>query len=224
LKSYPYLEKFFDRSLDMVLCDDLGKLIARLHHNKSCKALMDNTPCVKEDDHADSRRSKLSAWMSLWASKRRSISTLQIVDEDGVVCTSAECCAHALLKYWGPIMREKPVRLDLAKLALVNFICVWLDDLTYEVSFDHFGLLLDSLLDSGVGIDSFPYSCWRFALDAFTKCLYDCYLFIMDHKVPHDTMDTFLSARMVCIQKGNDPNDCKHLAWSRVALKLCLKN
>ena len=122
---------------------------------------------------------------------------MQIIEEDGVVCTSAECCAHALRKYW----------LDFAKPALVNFICVWPDDLTYEVSFDHFGLLLDSLLDSGVGIDYFPTSCWRFAPDAFNKCLYDCYLFIMDHKVPDDTMDTFLSARMVCIQKGNDPND-----------------
>ncbi len=67
--------------------------------------------------------------------------------------------------------------------------------------------MIDCTLDSGVGVDSCPYSLWKHAPKQSKGALYDVYLHLSGHFVTdfdNDSSDLleFLLSRIVFIQKG----------------------
>ena len=67
--------------------------------------------------------------------------------------------------------------------------------------------MLNQLIDSGVGVDSLTYSSWSKAPDAIRKCLYDCYLYLLEYPLQKSYANNLLGGRMVCIQKGKESRD-----------------
>ena len=133
--------------------DALGHHLAKLHYDKGCTALMERPKEGDEPEILKKRNNRLSSWISLWASRRRSISNLQIEDANGVILDSAADCAAALASHWEPVMTEKRVHLALAFDAVKEHVATCPSDFFCKISEDHFDCLLKALVDSGVGID-----------------------------------------------------------------------
>ncbi len=222
LQSYPYIAIFLDPlgSLDL---NGLCELIATLQYNRGLKCITDGPREDEDKFRFKERMNKLSKYLALWASKRKKISNLAILKEDGSIASSTEDSACALGGYWEPQFSEAEVSIALARAALLNFITPCPIGLQVTLSFDAFEERIAALIDSGVGIDTLLYSCWKYCHQASRLALYNVYLFLLEHK--SDDID-FLVSRLVFIQKGKEGGDDSGLCLRapQKTRPLCLAN
>ena len=147
---------------------------------------------------------KWTCYLSLWASKRRQITNLFIIRQDGSVAESTEDSAEALGSYWEPKFAAPVVSIALAKAALHSFITPCTPCIECTLSFDVCEERISALIDSGVGIGILVYSSWKFCHQSSRLALYNVYLFLLEHD--SDQID-FLVSRLVFIQKGKESGD-----------------
>jgi len=178
------------------------------------------------NDDSDAKRVKLNRlgqYLSLWASRRRKISNLAIVDDDGIVAGSASESALVLENYWKPCFKEQGVSLALARLALKDHISRVDDDIDYVVPYDGFCERISKLRDSGVGCDSLLYGCWIHCHEEARVALYSLYIHLLDNELEGDEVE-FLTSRFVFIQKGkidaDQAGNCRRHARKTRPLRL----
>ena len=166
---------------------------------------------------------KLSKYLALWASKRRKVSSLAILKDDGSISSSTEDAAASLGRYWEPQFSEKEVSIKLAKLALKSHIIPCPSGIEVTLSFETFEERIGALVDSGVGIDTLLYSCWKHCHQSSRLALYNVYLFLLENDSDH--LD-FLTSRLVFIQKGKESGDDSGLCLRapKKTRPLCLAN
>ena len=102
--------------------------------------------------------------MTLWASRRRKITNLVIVDDNGSVSDSAPAAAGMLSAHWSPKFLEQEVHLSLARIAISKHIQKFDNSQTHVVSFDIFAkesLFLKILFSIGLAIMSSSSSLER---------------------------------------------------------------
>ena len=222
IKSYPYIAKFLDSTMSLDL-NGLCEHISTLQYNRGLKCVTDGQRQNEDKARFKERMNKLSKYLSLWASKRRKITNLAILRDDGSIATSTEDSAKALGEYWEPQFSEPEVSIALAKLALQNFVSPCPSGIEFTISFEVFEERISALIDSGVGVDTLVYSCWKFCHQDSRRALYNVYLFLLDHK--SDNID-FLLSRLVFIQKGKEDGDEQGLCLRlpKKTRPLCLAN
>ena len=194
-----------------------------LQYNRGLKCITDGPRQGEDKIRFKERANKLSKYLALWASKRRKISNLAIIKEDGSIASSAADSADTLGAYWESQFAEPTVSIALAKAALRNFITPCPLGTQVTLSFDVFEERITALSDSGVGVDTLLYSCWKYCHQSSRLALYEVYLFLLEHR-SEDT--EFLMSRLVFIQKGKEDRDDTGL-FRRTAKKtrpLCLAN
>ena len=180
-------------------------------------------PRSEDKSRFKERMNKLSKFLALWASKRRQVSNLAILKSDGSIASSTEDSACALGEYWESQFSEAEVSIALAKAALLNFIPPCPTGLQVTLSFEIFEERISALIDSGVGVDTLLYSCWKYCHQSSRLALYNVYLFLLDHK--SEDID-FLASRLVFIQKGKECGDESGLCLRtpKKTRPLCLAN
>ena len=205
-KSYPYISKFVvgseqSGSLDLAsLCEH----VRTLQHNRGLRMLTEIPHDVEDKSRHKDKMNKLSKYLALWACKRRKVSSLAILKEDGSISSSTEDAAASLGGYWEPQFSEREVSIKLAKLALEKHIIPCPADIEVTLSFDIFEERIGALIDSGVGVDALLYSCWKHCHQSSRLELYNVYLFLLENDSDH--LD-FLTSRLVFIQKGKESGD-----------------
>ena len=210
-RSYPYISSFLNINGTLTCLDveRLGTHISTLHYNKSCRILM-NGPSASESTESFKRRSdSLNRWISLWASKRHSIANIQISRPDGTVCSDVSQSALALSSYWAPVFTEKDINKGTAILAIAPFVTTCPSDIDDFLGFEDFCKLIDSRVDSGVGVDACPYSLWANAPLVAKRALFDAYLYLGSPSFDSEALLDFLASRTVFILKGELPTDSR---------------
>ena len=203
VKSYPYISKFVDSSQSIDLAG-LCELVSTLQHNRGLKIITDGPRDDEDKARFKDRVNRLSQYLALWASKRRKISNLAIIKEDGSIASSSEDSAAALGHYWEPQFSDTPVSISLAKVALACHIVFCPPCIQVTIPFETFEERIAALQDSGVGVDTLPYSCWKFCHQSARVALYNVYLHLLEAK--SENLD-FLLSRLVFIQKGKEVGD-----------------
>ena len=110
--------------------------------------------------------------------------------------------------FWEGLFSEPIVSIALAKAALQNFIVPCPVGIQVTLPFETFEERIAALIDSGVGVDTFVYSCWKHCHQSSRLALYNVYLFLLEHK--SENID-FLISRLVFIQKGKESGDTNGL-------------
>jgi len=117
---------------------------------------------------------------------------------------TSEDSADALAAFWEPQFSEATISIALAQAALRNFIVLCPSGIQVTISFEVFEERISALIDSGVGVDTLVYSCWKHCHQSSRIALYNVYLFLLEHKL--ENID-FLLSRLVFIQKGKENGD-----------------
>ena len=112
-----------------------------------------------DNDAKRIKLNRLGQYLTLWASRRRKISNLVIVDDNGSVSDSAPSAAGMLSAHWSPKLLEQKVHLALARIAISEHIQKYDNSQSHVISFDVFCEGISFLKDSRVGCDSLLYSC-----------------------------------------------------------------
>ena len=204
LDSYPYLANFMDPCKSYVDLDGLCRLISTLQHNRCLKAIQDGPRNEEDKSRFKERMNKLGQYLALWASKRRKITNLAILQADGSVASTTEASAHALSAYWSPKFHDSEVSLPLARIAIQQHVLPCPRDINPVLSFEAFGDRIDKLIDSGIGVDTMTYSCWKYCHERSRAALYEVYLYLLEFRLAD--VD-FLLSRLVFIQKGKECGD-----------------
>ena len=202
-KSYKHLSTFVDHSSGskLLMIRELALHIDELQYTK---VTGDIASLPHDDIDSEAKRVKinrLGQYLTLWASRRRKITNLVIVDDNGAVACNASESAHALGVFWDPKFQEQKIHLSLARIALKEHIPTFGHDLTYILPYDCFCERISKLRDSGVGCDSLLYSCWRYCHEEARSALYSFYVHLFDNNLADSEVD-FLTSRLVFIQKG----------------------
>ena len=206
--SYKHLCSFIsdfngERILDI---RQLALHIDELQYSKATHDI-DGLPSNATDSEANRvKLNRLGSYLGLWASRRRKISNLVIVDDSGNVSHDASSAAHMLGSFWAPNFRKKKVSLALARVALKEHISSVDNTLVYLIPFDTFCERIDTLRDSGVGCDSLLYSCWRYCHEGARIALWQFYLHLLYDGIAPDENE-FLDSRLVFIGKGRIDSD-----------------
>ena len=163
-KSYKHLAAFINTSTGVKLLDirALSLHIDELQYSKFTGDIDDLPACNQDSEAHRVRVNRLGQYLNLWASRRRKITNLVIVDSNECLSHDASSGALMLKDHWAPRFLEKKVNLGTARRVIRQFIKPLTDNLDYIRSFDQFCDRISKLHDSGVGCDSFLYSCWRF--------------------------------------------------------------
>ena len=183
---------------------DVRQLSLHIDELQYTKATGDIASLPSDSLDNESKRIKinrLGQYLTLWASRRRKLTSLVIVDGNGVVSDSASSAAKILGDHWLPKFQEQGIYLSVARLAIKQHIQVFDDSQSHLISFDAFCERISCLRDSGVGCDSLLYSCWLFCHDEARFALYKFYLHLQEFKL-NDAENSFLDSRLVFIQKG----------------------
>ena len=133
---------------------------------------------------------------------------MAIQKADGSIAASTEEAADALADGWEGKFSEPIVSIALATAALQHFIVPCPIGIQVTIPFGTFESRFAALIDSGVGVDTFVYSCWNHCHQSSRLALYNVYLFLLEHK--SDNID-FLLSRLVFIQKGKEDSDVNGL-------------
>ena len=206
-RSYPYISKFLDSSRTLDLAG-ICAFVSTLQHNRGLRCITDGPREEEDKARYKERMDKLGKYLSLWAAKRRKIYSLAIQREDGTVTSSTEESADVLGCFWEKQFVEPKVSIALAQAALRNFILPCPLGIQVTSSFEQFEERIGALVDSGVGVDTFVYSCWKHCHQSSRHALYNVYLFLLEH----DSENTdFLLSRIVFIQKGKESGDTSGL-------------
>ena len=177
LEAYPYISKYVEISSGFIDLNSLCELISTLQQNRCMKAI-ENGPRDDEDKtRFKERMNKLGQYLSLWASKRRKISNLAILSDDGTVSSSTEESASALSAYWSPKFEAQSVTIALARIAIKQHVIPCPTGVDPVISFETFCERIDCLIDSGTGVDTMVYSCWKYCHERSRAALYDVYIF-----------------------------------------------
>ena len=209
INRYPFLRSFYLQGTSYIDSTALGEHIGKLHYNKGCALLLDirdGTDFVGKQE-ASNTKDKLAKWISFWSSKRNPIANIKIQHNDGSLSDSLAQSSSFLCEHWQPIFEKKLVDLRLAKHCLLPFIKQCPASIHAVISFDSFCEMLKTLRDSGVGLDSAPYSLWINAPDGAKQVLYDAYLYLCDFLLPDDLLQQLLTSRLIFIIKGEQDND-----------------
>ena len=108
-RSYKHLCTFVDSSHGSPLLD-IRQLCLHIDELQYAKATGDISDLPSGHIDSESKRVKLNRlgqYLTLWASRRRKISNLVIVNDDGCVANNASESAGMLKVYWEPRMKEQ---------------------------------------------------------------------------------------------------------------------
>ena len=202
-KSYKHLSSFIDDSTGFKLLDirQLSLHIDELQYTKATGDIAGLPPNSFDSEADRSKINRLGQYLTLWASRRRKISNLVIVNDAGDISDSASSAANILGTYWSPKFLEQRVHLSLARLAIKEHLSTVSPTLNCVVPFEDFCDRIDRLFDSGVGCDSLLYGCWRFCHEEARAALYQFYLHLLSDSIT-PSENEFLDSRLVFIQKG----------------------
>ena len=148
-KSYKHLRSFLTpmlgNSLDAnsLSCNgnslDVRQLSLHIDELQYTKATGDIASLPNDSLDNESKRIKinrLGQYLTLWASRRRKLTSLVIVDDNGVVSDSASSAAKILGDHWLPKFQEQGIYLSVARLAIKQHIQVFDDSQSHLISFD----------------------------------------------------------------------------------------
>ena len=214
LKAYPHLDSFVSNTQGVALLDirALRLHIDELQYSKATGDLADLPSGPDVCESIAVKRNKLAQYLTLWASRRRKIINLVIVDGDGEAPRTVDGTACLLSDHWTPHLGFTNVSIALARVALRGHIPTCDPSINCVLSFDDFCERINRLRDSGVGTDSLLYSCWIFCHHEGRLALYNVYLHLLEEPLGENESE-FLDSRLVFIQKGkieiHQAGDCR---------------
>ncbi len=148
----------------------------------------DDSPAPGDPAAARAKAQSLGKWISLWASKRRKITSLSILSPDGAPASSSAESAKLLYLHWKEVFSLKPVNLGTASITLGALVQPCPPGINWTPSFDSFFAWLCSKKDTGgCGPDGIPYSFWALAPLPYARAIYDHYLALCDGDPPQIT-------------------------------------
>jgi hypothetical protein len=108
-KSYKHLCSFVDNSTGSSILDirQLSLHIDELQYAKVTGDLNDLPQDLNDSEARRTRLNRLGQYLTLWASRRRKISNLAIIDDNGDITGNAVEAAHTLFEFWRPNFQEK---------------------------------------------------------------------------------------------------------------------
>ena len=159
LNSYKHLRTFLSEDGKYLNIHQLCLYIDELQYTKATGDIASLPDGSLDDDSKRIMINRLGQYLTLWASRRRKISNLVIVNDEGDVSESASSAASMLSVWWSPKFAMQKVHLQLARFAILPHIKEFTGNLSHVSSYDIFCERISFLKDSGVGSDSFLYSC-----------------------------------------------------------------
>ena len=141
---------------------------------------------ASDDDGADpddwgrkSPKDGLGRWLSLWAGKRKQISTMHILDDNGQIPETESAAAKIVSDYWEESFAAKPCDLNVAEHTFRPFCRPIPQDVEWIVPIETYRNKADRCNNSSPGPDGVKYKHWAMAPPVVADTPYAGYRHIM---------------------------------------------